>query len=104
VTELLKLAPFAGPVVAFVGAVLYAILRGHLVPRGTVDARVSEMQQVAVMWKDAAAANTQLVAEILPMVQQLVENDRVTVGLITGLKEAVNRLDPTPGRRDGERE
>ena len=89
----------------FVGAVLYAILRGSLVPRGSVDARVSELQQVVVLWKDAAAAKEQVVAEMLPLIRQGLDNDKLTIALVGALKEAVDRLEPsTANRRDGERE
>lgn len=89
----------------FVLAVLYAILRGSLVPSRTVDARISEMKQVAAMWKEAADANKQLVAEMLPLVREGLENDKLTINLVNGLKQAVERLDPsTPSRRDGDRE
>jgi hypothetical protein len=103
VTELLPWLPPTG-VAAFVVAVLYAILRGSLVPRGTVDARIAELQQVVVLWKEAAAAKEQVVAEMLPLVRQGLENDQLTINLISGLKEAVDRLEPsTPRRRDGDR-
>ncbi len=88
----------------FVGAVLYAILRGSLVPRTTVDARLSEMQQVVVLWKEAAAAKDEVVAELLPLVRQGLDNDKVALALIGALKDSVDRLEPTPARRDGERE
>jgi hypothetical protein len=98
--------PWLPPVgiTGFVIAVLYAILRGSLVPRGTVDARISELQQVVVLWKEAAAAKEAVVAEMLPLVRQGLENDKLTINLISGLKEAVERLDPAPSRRGGERE
>jgi hypothetical protein len=90
VTEVLPWLPSAG-VAGFVIAVLYAILRGSLVPRRTVDARITELQQV--------------VAEMLPLVRQGLENDKLTISLISGLKDAVDRMEPsTPNRRDGDRE
>jgi hypothetical protein len=85
-------------------AVLYAILRGTLVPRGSVDARISELQQVVVLWKEAAAAKEQVVAEMLPLVRQGLDNDKLTISLVGALKEAVDRLESTPDRRGGERE
>lgn len=104
VAELLPWAPAAG-ITGFVIAVLYAILRGALVPRGSVDARVSELQQVVVLWKDAAEANKQLVAELLPLAREGVDNDKLVINLISGLKDAVGRLEPSnPGRRAGDRE
>lgn len=98
--------PWLPPVgiTGFVIAVLYAILHGSLVPRRTVDARISELQQVVVLWKDAAEANKQLVAELLPLAREGVDNDRLVINLISGLKEAVERRDQAPSRRGGERE
>lgn len=81
--------PFTG----FVIAVLYAILRGALVPRRSVDARISELQQVVVLWKEAAAAKEQVVAEMLPLVRQGLDNDKLTIALVGALKEAVDRLE-----------
>lgn len=102
-TELLPWLPPLG-ITGFVIAVLYAILRGTLVPRGSVDARVSELQQVVVLWKDAAAAKEQVVAEMLPLVRQGLDNDKLTIALVGALKEAVDRLEPTAQRRGGEAE
>jgi hypothetical protein len=104
VTEVLPWLPSAG-VAGFVIAVLYAILRGSLVPRRTVDARITELQQVVALWREAAAAKEQVVAEMLPLVRQGLENDKLTISLISGLKDAVDRMEPsTPNRRDGDRE
>lgn len=104
VTEMLPWLPPVG-VAGFVAAVLYAILRGTLVPRGTVDARISELQQVVVLWKEAAAAKEQVVAEMLPLVRESLENDKLVVSIVSALREAVDRLEPsTPSRRDGDRE
>lgn len=104
VTEILPWLPPAG-ITAFVLAVLYAILRGSLVPRGSVDARISELQQVVVLWKDAAAAKEEVVAEMLPLVRQGLDNDKLTIALVGALKEAVDRLEPSnPGRRAGDRQ
>lgn len=103
-TDVLPWLPPVG-ITGFVIAVLYAILRGSLVPRTTVDARMSEMQQVVVLWKEAAAANHEVVAELLPLVRQGLDNDKVALALIGALKDSVDRLEPsTPTRRDGERE
>jgi hypothetical protein len=102
--NILPWLPPAG-IAAFVLAVLYAILRGSLVPRPTVEARISEMQQVVVLWKEAAAAKDEVVAEMLPLVRQGLDNDKVAIALIGALKESVDRWEPsTPTRRDGERE
>lgn len=91
--------------VGFVSAVLYAILRGHLVPRRSVDAQVAGLQQVVGLWKEAAEAKDQVVAEMLPLVREGLENDKLTISLISGLREAVDRLEPSaPSRRDGDRE
>jgi hypothetical protein len=104
VTEVLPWLPPVG-ITGFVIAVLYAILHGSLVPRGTADARIAELQQVVGMWKEAAEAKDQVAAEMLPLIRQGLENDQLTINLISGLKEAVNRLEPsTPNRRDGDRE
>lgn len=88
----------------FVMAVLYAILRGSLVPRGLVEARISELQQVIVLWKEAASAKEQVVAEMLPLIRQGLDNDKLAISLVSALKDAVDRLETTPSRRDGERE
>ncbi len=104
VTEALPWLSSVG-VTGFVLAVLYAILRGSLVPRGLADARIAELQQVVVLWKDAAAAKEQVVAEMLPLVRQGLDNDKLTIALVGALKEAVDRLEPSaPIRPGGERE
>jgi hypothetical protein len=104
VTEVLPWLPPVG-ITGFVIAVLYAILRGSLVPRGSVDARITELQQVVLLWKDAAAAKEEVVAEMLPLVRQGLDNDKLTIALVSALKEAVDKLEPgTRSRRGGEGE
>lgn len=103
-TEVLPWLPPVG-VTGFVIAVLYAILRGSLVPRGSVDARIAELQQVVVLWKEAAAAKEAVVAEMLPLVRQGLDNDKLTIALVGALKDAVDRLETsTPNRRAGDRQ
>lgn len=103
-TEILPWLPPAG-ITAFVGAVLYSILRGSLVPRGSVDARIAELQQVVVLWKEAAAAKEAVVAEMLPLVRQGLDNDKLMIALMSALKEAADRSEPSnPNRRAGDRQ
>lgn len=99
-TAVLPWLPPVG-ITGFVVAVLYAILRGWLVPKASVDARMAEMQQVAVLWRDAAMENRQLVAEMLPLVRQTVENDDLIIALVTALKESANQPAPAPPRGSG---
>lgn len=99
VSQLLPWLPSAGAT-GFALAILYAILRGLLIPRRTVDSQVAELQQVVALWREAAAAKEQVVAEMLPLVRQGLDNDKLTIALIGALKEAVDRLELVG--RDGE--
>ena len=101
-----ELIPWLPPslLAGFVMAVLYAILRGTLVPRGSVDARIAELQQVVTLWKDAAASKEAVMAEMLPLVRQGLDNDKLAISLVSALKDAVERLETPPRRRAGDRE
>lgn len=104
VSEILPWLPPVG-ITGFVVAVLYAILHGSLVPRGSVDARIAELQQVVVLWKEAAAAKEAVVAEMLPLVRQGLDNDKLIIAVMSALKEAADRSAPaTPNRRAGDRQ
>lgn len=100
-TEVLPWLPPVG-IAGFVVAVLYAILRGSLVPKASVDARMAEMQQVVAQWRDVAMDNRQVVAEMLPLVREGVENDKLIIALVTALKDAANQSETAPRRRSGD--
>jgi uncharacterized Ntn-hydrolase superfamily protein len=73
----------------FVSAVLYAILKGNLVPKATVDARIKDKddkiddtEAVAKMWKEAATEAQKAVTELSPAVREMTENYKTTLKVI----------------------
>lgn len=84
---------FASIVVAFV----YAVLRGHLVVKSVVadirkdrDDRLAEALKIIDLWKDAAEKRDKALAELVPAIQKLAENDETIEALLRAIKKAVN--------------
>jgi len=82
--------------------VIYAILRGHLVPKVTVDdirkdrdSRLAEYGQVIDIWRNAALLKDEAFAELSPVLAQLVENDKLVLKLLTAIKQVAE--DPSVG-------
>jgi hypothetical protein len=77
-----------------VGAVLYAILRGHLVPRRTVedmrkdkDAQIVELGQVVDLWRNTALAKDQAIRELIPMLTEIVEDNKLILKILAAIQE-----------------
>jgi hypothetical protein len=77
-----------------VSFVIYAIMRGNLVPKATVeaivkgkDAQISELGQVIDIWRNAALLKDEAFKEMSPILQQLVDNDEVVLKLLRAIKQ-----------------
>jgi hypothetical protein len=77
-----------------VSFVIYAILRGHLVPKTTVDdirkdrdSRLAEYGQVIDIWRNAALLKDEAFKEMSPVLEQLVENDETVLKLLRAIKQ-----------------
>jgi hypothetical protein len=74
--------------------VIYALLRGNLVSRRVVDERVKDWEarlaqalENSQFWKEAAEAYKQANSEMMPVLDQILDNHRTTLGILNGLKE-----------------
>lgn len=92
----------AGGGVGIIGAFIYAILGGRLVPRSTVediradkDKQLVELGQVVDLWREAALAKDAAIKEFIPMLTEIIENDRMILKLLGAIKEVVDK--PTTG-------
>lgn len=85
-----------GPFFAFTVAILYALLRGNLVPKRTVDARIQDKedkikdtQELAAFWEKAAKKKDEVIEEqLIPAIKAMTEDNRTTVNFIKSLKPA----------------
>jgi hypothetical protein len=91
-----------GPL-GIVSFVIYAILRGHLVPKATVEAmgndrdrRLAEYGQVIDIWRNAALVKDEAFREMSPVLKELVENDKLVLKLLTALQQVADNP-PTGG-------
>jgi hypothetical protein len=87
-----------GGATGIIAAVLYAILRGHLVPRRVVedmrsdkDKQIAELGQVIDLWRSAALAKDEALREFIPMLTEITENDKVILKLLGALRAAADR-------------
>lgn len=82
---------------AMVAAVFYAILRGHLVPKVTVDAlvtnrdkQIEELGRVLDLWREAAQAKDEAIREFIPMLTEITENDKLIIKLLGAIREVID--------------
>jgi hypothetical protein len=87
----------AGTPLAIISAFVYAIMRGHLVPKSTVDevrkdrdSRLTEQGQLVDMWKNAALVKDQALTELVPMMERAAENDKLVLQLLTAIRKVVD--------------
>lgn len=80
-----------------VAFVIYAILRGHLIPQRTIadwradkDKQITELGQVVDLWRNAATVKDEALRELIPMLTELKENDKLIVQLLGALKEVAD--------------
>lgn len=86
------LAPFF----TFTVAILYALLKGNLVPKSTVDARIQDKedkikdtQELAAFWEAAAKKKDAVIEEqLIPAITVMTEDNRTTANFIKSLKPA----------------
>jgi hypothetical protein len=86
------LAPFF----TFTVGILYALLRGNLVTKSVMDARIKDKedkiedtQQLAAFWEMAARKKDRVIEEqLIPAIETMTEDNRVTVKLIESLRPA----------------
>jgi hypothetical protein len=78
--------------------VIYAILRGHLVPRTTVedirkdrDNRLVEQGQIVDMWKNAALLKDEALRELVPMMERSAAGQETVLALLNAIKQVVDR-------------
>jgi hypothetical protein len=87
-----------GGAIGVVVFVIYAILRGHLVPRATVedirkdrDVQIAKLGEVVDLWRTAALAKDEAIREFLPMLTEIIENDRLILRLLGAIHEVVDK-------------
>lgn len=83
--------------------VIYALLKGKLVPRRYLDdvrkdrdERLRDSLEIIASWKDAVDKRDQVIAEILPTMNEIKDLARLNNNLIDALKTAV-RHQPVGG-------
>jgi hypothetical protein len=86
----------AGVLLTIVVAVVYALLRGKLVPRSVLedvrrdrDDRLKEQLEVIDSWKDAVQKRDEVISEIIPIMREILELSKTNMALINALKLAV---------------
>ena len=87
----------AGVLLGIVVWVIYALLKGKIVPRSVVedirkdrDERLSEAVQIIKIQQDAAEKRDKALSEIGPMLRELADNGQTVVALVEALKKAVS--------------
>src|SRR5262245_66014677 len=87
--------------VGIVAAFLYAILRGHLVPRRVVDdmrtdkdKQITELGKVLDVWRNAAQAKDEAIKEFIPMLNEIIENERLIFKLFGAICEVIDTEKP----------
>jgi hypothetical protein len=90
----------SGGALAIISAFVYAIMRGHLVPKSSVDemrkdrdGRLSEQGQIIDMWRNAALVKDQALSELIPMLEEVVTNDQLILKLLTAIKDVVDKTE-----------
>jgi hypothetical protein len=88
----------SGVLGTIVATFIYAILRGHLVPRRTVedlrsdkDKQIAELGQVIDLWRSAALAKDEALREFIPMLTEITENDKVILKLLGTLRAVADK-------------
>lgn len=83
-----------GTCIAIIVWVVYALLRGTLVPRRTMDerlkdweARLAQSQENSHFWKQAAEAYQRANSEMIPMLKKGLDNDETLLKAFLSWKE-----------------
>lgn len=86
-----------GPL-GIISFVIYAVLRGHLVPRITVDivradkdSQITKLGEVVDLWRNAALAKDEALREFIPMLTEITENDKLILKLLGAIREVVDK-------------
>lgn len=81
-----------GGFLAFVSAMLYAILRGNLVPKATVDARLKDKDdqirntaELATMWEASSRKKDEVINQLAPAVEEMVSVNKTTMRMIEAM-------------------
>lgn len=76
----------------FVSTILYSILRGKLVPKTTVDARIKDKDdqirnalELATMWEAVANKKDEVIRELAPAVTEMVAVNKTTMKMIEAM-------------------
>jgi hypothetical protein len=85
-----------GVLLSIVVAVVYALLRGKLVPRSVLedvrrdrDDRLKEQLEVIASWKDTVRTRDEIIEEIIPAMREILDLSKTNMALISALKLAV---------------
>ena len=76
-----------GLLITILSAVIYAIINGNLVPGKTHKAELEESKKVVALWREAAETKNEALSELVPMIKESLDNDRIVVALVTAMKE-----------------
>lgn len=86
----------AGALLGIVVWVIYALLKGKIVPRSVVEdirkdrnERLNEALHIIKIQQDAAEKRDKALSEIGPMLRELADNGQTVVALVEALKKAV---------------
>lgn len=78
--------------------VIYALLRGNLVSRRVLedfrkdrDARLQDQLEIISSWKDVVKKRDEIIAEIIPTLDEIKDLTKTNIHLIDELKQAVKQ-------------
>jgi hypothetical protein len=83
-----------GTAIAIIVVVVYALIRGNLVSRKVLEerdklweARLAQAIENSQFWKEAAENRQNLITELRPVLDDIVDNHQTLYKLVLGLKE-----------------
>lgn len=99
--DALPITPWQGGLVGIllsvVVAIIYAVLRGKLVPRSVIDdlrkdreKDLSRSVEIIDLWKDQVEKRDQIISEIVPTLKEVKDNGKTLVALFEALKKELN--------------
>lgn len=68
-----------GILLMIVVTVVYALIRGHIVPRSVVDAQLTQAKDTVDFWKDVAKTQQEINKEMMPILQEIRQDNKLVV-------------------------